>query len=97
MKKPLATLLCLLLVLSLPFSAALAEDSASARPTGALEAIEARGALRVGTTGDYNPMSFLDPETNAYVGFDAALADINGDGKVDSNDAVAILRKLAGY
>lgn len=75
MKKPLATLLCLLLVLSLPFSAALAEDSASARPAGALEAIEARGALRVGTTGDYNPMSFLDPETNAYVGFDAALAE----------------------
>ena len=42
---------------------------------GALDAILERGLLRVGSTGDYNPMSYLDPETNAYVGFDAALAE----------------------
>ncbi len=41
----------------------------------ALDAIRARGVLRVGTAGDYQPMSYLDPETNAYVGFDAALAE----------------------
>ena len=37
----------------------------------ALKAILERGVLRVGSTGDYNPMSYLDPETNRYVGFDA--------------------------
>ena len=39
------------------------------------EAIVARGALLVGTAGDYRPMSFLDPETGRYVGFDAELAE----------------------
>jgi cyclohexadienyl dehydratase len=29
-----------------------------------------RGTLRVGTTGDFNPMSFRDTATNAYQGFD---------------------------
>ncbi len=42
---------------------------------GVLDAIVARGALRVGATGDYNPMSYLDPGTGEYVGFDAALAE----------------------
>lgn len=41
----------------------------------ALDAIRERGVLRVGTAGDYQPMSYLDPETNTYVGFDAALAE----------------------
>jgi len=41
---------------------------------GVLEAIRARGTLRVGTAGDYQPMSYLDPETGDYVGFDAELA-----------------------
>ena len=42
---------------------------------GILEGIRARGVLRVGTAGDYQPMSYLDPETGTYVGFDAALAE----------------------
>jgi cyclohexadienyl dehydratase len=29
-----------------------------------------RGVLRVGTTGDFNPMSFRNPGSNEYVGFD---------------------------
>eukprot|EP01036_Dinobryon_divergens_P058005 gene58005-77405_t len=29
-----------------------------------------RGTLRVGTTGDFNPMSVKDPATNSYKGFD---------------------------
>ena len=29
-----------------------------------------RGTLRVGTTGDFNPMSFRDTANNAYQGFD---------------------------
>ena len=40
-------------------------------PDGILE----RGVLRVGTAGDYQPMSYLDPETNSYVGFDVELAE----------------------
>ena len=42
---------------------------------GVLEGILARGVLRVGTAGDYQPMSYLDPETGRYVGFDAELAE----------------------
>lgn len=47
-----------------------------AAPTAAAspEEIRARGVLRVGTAGDYQPMSYLDPETGLYVGFDAELA-----------------------
>ncbi len=41
----------------------------------ALSAILTRGVLRVGTTGDYKPMSFLDPETEEYWGFDTELAE----------------------
>ena len=37
--------------------------------------IKERGVIRVGTTGDYCPMSFLNPETKKYEGFDADLAD----------------------
>ena len=41
----------------------------------ALQSVLARGVLRVGTTGDYCPMSYLNPRTHAYEGFDAALAE----------------------
>lgn len=41
----------------------------------ALDRIRERGVLRVGTAGDYQPMSYLDPETGTYVGFDAELAE----------------------
>ena len=44
-------------------------------PSGALEEILSRGVLRVGTAGDYQPMSYLDPTTGRYVGFDAELAE----------------------
>ena len=40
-----------------------------------LEEIRERGALRVGTAGDYQPMSYLNPETGCYVGFDVELAE----------------------
>ncbi len=33
------------------------------------------GVIRIGTTGDYQPMSYLDPDTGKYVGFDAALSE----------------------
>ena len=40
-----------------------------------LEEIQERGVLKVGATGDYMPMSYLDPETGGYVGFDTELAE----------------------
>ena len=35
-----------------------------------LETIKKNGELRVGTTGDWDPMSMKDPKTNKYKGFD---------------------------
>ena len=40
-----------------------------------LEEIMERGVLKVGSTGDYQPMSYLDPETGSYVGFDTELVE----------------------
>lgn len=36
----------------------------------ALEQILDKGVLKVGTTGDWNPMTLKDPATNSYKGFD---------------------------
>ena len=49
--------------------------SVRAEEDGSVQEITGWGVLRVGTTGDYMPMSFLDPETNNYVGFDVELAE----------------------
>ena len=43
--------------------------------TDALREVRERGVLRVGATGDYKPLSFRDPATGRYWGFDAALAE----------------------
>lgn len=51
-----------------------AEAKDGGSEVSALEAIKAAGVLRVGTAGDYQPMSYLDPGTGTYVGFDAELA-----------------------
>ena len=40
-----------------------------------LNRIREAGVLRVGTAGDYKPMSFFDPETGTYWGFDTELAE----------------------
>ena len=58
--------LCLLVLLVFA-SCATAPDS--------LSAVRSRGVLLVGATGDYRPMSYLEPGTGEYVGFDAALAE----------------------
>ena len=42
----------------------------SAQATSKLDAIKKSGELRVGTTGDWDPMSMKDPATNKYKGFD---------------------------
>ena len=39
-----------------------------------------RGSVRIGTTGDFNPMSFRDPGSNEYKGFDiAAMTELAKD------------------
>jgi len=41
-----------------------------AQETSRLHKILKKGVLRVGTTGDWNPMTVRDPATNRYQGFD---------------------------
>lgn len=41
-----------------------------------IDEIKHRGTLLVGTTGDYRPLSYLDPQTHTYWGFDTELAEI---------------------
>ena len=50
-------------------------SQSSAQATTKLGEIQEQGVLKVGTAGDYQPMSYLDPKTGRYVGFDAALAE----------------------
>ena len=44
--------------------------SGAAQAQSALNEILSGGVLKVGTTGDWNPMSVRDPATNSYKGFD---------------------------
>lgn len=54
--------------LTLAFMMALVAGPVSAQ--SALNDILSNGVLKVGTTGDWNPMSVRDPATNSYVGYD---------------------------
>ena len=45
-------------------------NSAMAQSSTRLQKILESGELRVGTTGDWNPMTLRDPTTNSYKGFD---------------------------
>lgn len=42
--------------------------------TSQLDEIIERGYIRVGTTGDYKPFTYLNPETNKYEGYDIDAA-----------------------
>lgn len=64
-----------LMVLTL-MVASLAFVQFSLAEAGHLEDIEARGSIKVGTTGDYIPMSYLNPRTGKYEGIDAELAQL---------------------
>jgi cyclohexadienyl dehydratase len=44
--------------------------SVQANAEGALKDILNSGVLKVGTTGDWNPMTMKDPATNSYKGYD---------------------------
>lgn len=44
--------------------------AAPAQAAGTLQEILSGGVLKVGTTGDWNPMTMKDPGTNSYTGYD---------------------------
>ena len=71
------TALLLTLILVIPgISVCFADTPADAEGAAkSPEEIIARKVLRVGTAGDYQPMSYLDPDAGKYVGFDAELAE----------------------
>jgi cyclohexadienyl dehydratase len=63
---------CLVLAFLLLSPAAYAQTAA---PGGTLlDEIIARGALRVGSTGDYKPFTFLNPATKEFEGIDIDMA-----------------------
>lgn len=45
-------------------------SSGTAQAASALQDILSNGVLKVGTTGDWNPMTMKDPATNGYTGYD---------------------------
>lgn len=44
--------------------------------TPKIDEIQQRGMLLVGSLGDYRPLSYLDPSTEQYWGYDVELAEI---------------------
>lgn len=54
----------------IPFFVLLLVNSAFAQSESRLQRVLESGILRVGTTGDWNPMTLRDPATNSYKGFD---------------------------
>lgn len=59
-----------LLACAVALGATLLAEPSVAQTKSRLQTILERGTLRVGTTGDFNPMSVRDPATNSYRGFD---------------------------
>ncbi len=52
------------------FALLLVCGSSQAQNASALQDILSNGVLKVGTTGDWNPMTMKDPATNGYTGYD---------------------------
>lgn len=57
-------------ILALGLAALLALPALPATAQSALDEILNGGVLKVGTTGDWNPMSVRDPASNSYKGYD---------------------------
>ncbi|MGH7006318.1 MAG: transporter substrate-binding domain-containing protein, partial [Alphaproteobacteria bacterium] len=55
-------------------AALLSVGAAVAQSGSSLQKILSSGTLRVGTTGDYNPMTIFDPNTNSYRGYEIEAA-----------------------
>jgi len=65
--------LCAAAGLSCAAMQAAAQSTVSAQKSRLHRVLET-GVLRVGTTGDFRPMSFRDPKTNEYAGHDIEVA-----------------------
>ena len=50
--------------------------TANITEAGRLEEIAERGTIKIGTTGDYKPMSYFNKETGEYEGIDAELSKL---------------------
>ena len=75
-RKRLAALLLALIIVIPGVSVCFAETPADVEGAAkSPEEIMERKVLRVGTAGDYQPMSYFDPDAGKYVGFDAELAE----------------------
>ncbi|PZW46626.1 amino acid ABC transporter substrate-binding protein (PAAT family) [Humitalea rosea] len=62
-------------LLAAPFALGATQVQAQGAARGRLEAIQASGRIRFGTTGDFNPMSFRDPASRAYRGHQIDAAE----------------------
>ena len=51
-----------------------ATETATPQSASALDTVLEQGYVRVCTTGDYKPFSYLDPETNTFEGIDIDMA-----------------------
>lgn len=54
---------------------ATAAPASDEQPASRLDGITDSGTLRVCTTGDYRPFTYLDPETKEYTGIDIAMVE----------------------
>ncbi|HYL24250.1 MAG TPA: transporter substrate-binding domain-containing protein [Burkholderiales bacterium] len=66
--------LCALAALAIASAAAQAQSAAPGATKSRLHRVLESGVLRVGTTGDFRPMSFRDAKTNEYAGHDIEVA-----------------------
>ncbi|PGH52841.1 arogenate dehydratase [Azospirillum palustre] len=77
-----AVLVCAVTALSSAGALAQTAPSASATSQPAessrLDAVLSAGTLRVGTTGDYKPFTYLNPQTQKFEGMDIDLAEAMG-------------------
>lgn len=63
-----------LLAMAVAVTLALTLGRMAAAETSRLDEIVERGVVRVGTTGDYKPFTYLDKETGEYEGIDIDMA-----------------------
>ena len=80
----------------------LAASSVQANAQSALSEILSGGVLKVGTTGDWNPMSMRDIATNTYEGYDidvmtALAADLGVEVEFVPTDWKSVCQYLEQY
>ena len=77
MKRKLTTVVFSLIILPAVLLSACSTEKTPENTQNAatLDMIRERGVLKVGTAGDYRPMSYLNTETGDYEGFDTELSE----------------------